>query len=133
MASNSRTLEFPAAVRGFHVFRKKWKPALNEQLHCLQEPGNDYDVFSIKTCKPDKTTASHLPREISQTTIFLPDRDAEIVAEIESSHYRRSSLIQRRLKICCNVSATLPGTIKNHMLLDRNKELVNKLFLRAEK
>ena len=33
---------------------------MNEQLHCLQEPGNDYDVFSIKTCKPDKTTVGHL-------------------------------------------------------------------------
>ena len=51
MASNSRTLELTADVRGFHVFQKKWKPALNEQLHCLQEPGND--VFSIKIWKPD--------------------------------------------------------------------------------
>ena len=42
MARNSRTLEFIALVRGFHVFRKKWKPALNEQLHCLQEPANDF-------------------------------------------------------------------------------------------
>ena len=55
MASNSRKLEFTAAVRGFCIFRKKWKPALNEKLHYLQEPGNDYDVFSIKTCKSDKT------------------------------------------------------------------------------
>ena len=35
MVSKSRTLEFTAAVRGFHAFRKKWKPGLNEQLHCL--------------------------------------------------------------------------------------------------
>ena len=128
MASNSRTLELTAAARGFHVFRKKWKPALNEQLHCLQEPGNDYDVFSIKTCKPDKTTVGHLPREISRPTKFLLDRGAEIVAEIESSHYRRYPLIQGGLAIRCKVSATLPGTIKNHMLLDRYKELVNKLY-----
>ena len=56
------------------------------------------------------------------------DRGAEIVAEIESSHYRRSPLIQGGLEIRCKVSATLPGTIKNHMLLDRYKELVNKLY-----
>ena len=42
MSSNSRTLELTATVKGFHVFRKKWKPILNEQLHCLQEQGNDY-------------------------------------------------------------------------------------------
>ena len=101
---------------------------MNEQLHCLQEPGNDYDVYSIKTCKPDKTTVGHLLREMSRPTKFLLDRGVEIVAEIESSHYWRSPLIQGRLEICCKVSATLPGTINNHMLLDRYKELVNKLY-----
>ena len=101
---------------------------MNEQLHCLQEPGNDYDVFSIKTCKTDKTTVGHLPREISRPTKFLLDRGAEIVAEIESSHYRRYPLIQGGLAIRCKVSATLPSTIKNHMLLDRYKELVNRLY-----
>ena len=118
MASNSLTLKFTAALRGVHVFRKKWKPALNEQLHYLQEPGNNYGVFNIKTCKPDKATAGHLPREISRPTKFLLDRVAEIVAEIESSHYRRSPLIQGGLEIRCKVSATLPGTIRNHMFLD---------------
>ena len=67
---------------------------MNEQLHCLQEPGNDYDFFSIKTCKLDKATLGHLPREISRPTKFLLDRGAEIVGEIESSHYRRHPLIQ---------------------------------------
>ena len=91
--------------------------------------GNDYDVFSIKTCKPDKITVGHLPREISRPTKFWLDRGAEIVAEMESSHYRRSPLIQGGLEIRCKVSVTLPGTIKNHMLLDRYKKLVNKLII----
>ena len=30
--------------------------------------------------------------------------------------------------ISCKVFVTLPGTIKNHILLDRYKELVNKLY-----
>ena len=74
----------------------------------------------------------HLPREISWPTKFLLDRGAEIIAEIESSHYRRSTLIQGGLEIRCKVSATLPGTIKNHMLLDRYKELVNKLYCKSK-
>ena len=69
MANNNRTLEFIAAVRAFHVFRKKWKPALNEQLHCLREPGSDY-VFSIKTCKPDKTTGPSSKRDITAYQMF---------------------------------------------------------------
>ena len=126
MASNSRTLELTADVRGFHVFQKKWKPALNEQLHCLQEPGND--VFSIKICKPDNTTVGHLPRKISSPTKFLLGHGAKIVAEIKRSHYRRSPLINGRLEILCKFSLTLSDTIKNHMFLDRYKELVNKLY-----
>ena len=100
-------------------------------MYYLQEPDNDY-IFSIKTCKSDKTTVGHLPREISWPTKFLLDRGAEIIAEIESSHYRRSTLIQGGLEIRCKVSATLPGTIKNHMLLDRYKELVNKLYCKPK-
>ena len=70
----------------------------------------------------------HLPREISRPTNFLLDRGAKIVPEIERSHYRRSPLIEGGLEIRCKVSVTLPGTIKNHMLLDRYKEIVNKLY-----
>ena len=128
MASNSLTLKFTTAVRGVHLFRKKWKPALNEQLHCLQEPDNNYGIFNIKTCKPDKKTVDHLPREISRPTKFLLDRVAEIVAEIGISHYRRSPLIQGGSKIRCKVSATLPGTIRNHMFLYQYKEFINKLY-----
>ena len=70
----------------------------------------------------------HLPREISRLTKFVLDRGVEIVAEIQSSHYRRSPLIQWGLEIRCKVSATLKGTLKNPMPLDRYKELVNKLY-----
>ena len=62
----------------------------------------------------------HLPREILQPTKFLLDRGVEIVAEIKSSYYRKSPLIQGRLEIRCKVSVGL--------LLDRYKELVNKLY-----
>ena len=68
-----------------------------------------------------------ISREIPQPTEFLLDHGAKIVAEIESSHYQRSPLKQGGLEICWKVSATLPGTTKNHMLLDQYKELVNKL------
>ena len=70
----------------------------------------------------------HLPRQISRPTKFLLDRGALIIAKITSSHYRKSPLIQGGLEIRCKVSVSLPGTIKNHMLLDCYKELVNKLY-----
>ena len=130
MANNSRIFEFTAAVRGFHVFRKIWKPVLNELLDCFHEQGNDFDYFSIKTCEKDnKKTVGHLPREISSPTKFLIDRGARVTAEITSSHYRKSPLLQGGLEIRCRVTVAMPGTIKNYMLLDRYKELVEKPYI----
>ena len=72
MANNSRIFEFTAAVRGFHVFQKMWKPVLNKLLDCFHEQGNNFDYFSIKTCKKDnQKTVGHLPQEISRPTKFL--------------------------------------------------------------
>ena len=129
MANNSRTFEFTAAVRGFHVFRNIWKPVMHELLQCFHEQGNDFDFFSIKTCtQNDNKTVGHLPREISRPTKFLIDRGARVTAEIISSHYRKSPLLQGGLEVRCKVSVSMPGTIKNHMLLDRYRELVEQLY-----
>ena len=129
MANNSRTFEFTAAVRDFHVFRKTWKPVLNELLDCFHEQGNDFDYFSIKTCKKDDNEiVGHLQREISRPTKFLIDRGSRVTAQITSSHYRKSPLLQGWMEVRCKVSVTMPGTIKNHLLLDRYKELVEKLY-----
>ena len=128
MARNSRTFEFTAAVRGYHVFKNIWQPNLEEILLCFHEIGNDFDYFSIKTCTGDDVTVGHLPREISRPTKFLIDRGAVVKSKITSAHYRRSPLLQGGLEIQCVVSVTLPGTIKNHLLLDRYKLLVEKLY-----
>ena len=58
----------------------------------------------------------------------MSDRGAEIVAEIESYHYRRSLLIQAGLETRSKASVTFSGPIKNHMVLDQYKELVEKLY-----
>ena len=129
MANNSRIFEFTAAVRGFHVFRKIWKPVLNQLLDCFHEQGNDFDYFSIKTCEKDnKKTVGHLPREISSPTKFLIDRGARVTAEITSSHYRKSPLLKGGL-VWCKVTVAMPGTINDHMLLDCYKELLEKLYI----
>ena len=63
MANKSCIFEFTAAVRGFHVFQKIWKPVLNELLDCFHEQENDLNNFIIKTCENDnKKTVGHLPR-----------------------------------------------------------------------
>ena len=128
MTNHSKTFEFTSAVRGYHVFRQVWEPYLEEILSCYHKIGNDFDYFSIKTCTGDEVTVGHLPREISRPTKFLIDRGAVVKSKITSSHYRRSPLLQGGLEIQCIVSVTLPGTVKNHLLLERYRELVEKLY-----
>ena len=66
----SRKMEnvYSAAVRGFHYYRKFWKPIENERLTCFHEDGNPYDRFAIKTATSNGATVGHLPKEISRVT-----------------------------------------------------------------
>ena len=59
---------------------------------------------------------------------YLLDRGATVKAVITCSHYCHSSLFQGGLEILCSVTVIMPGTIPNHLLLDRYRELVTELF-----
>ena len=85
-------------------------------------------MFAIKTCKSNGQIVGHLPREISRLIKFLLDRGAVVQATLSTTHYRRSPLVQVGLEIACKVSVKMPGTIKNHLLMDRYFELVRSLY-----
>ena len=126
----NKSFQFSAAVRGFHIFRKTWDPVTNEMLKYTHESGNEYDPFSIKTCqiKNGSKTVGHLSKEISKATKFLLHRGATISLKLSSNHYRGSPLFQGSLEIPCIVTVTMAGTVRNHMVLDRYKEIVNRLY-----
>ena len=69
-------------------------------------------------------TIGHLPMELSQITKFLIDRGAKVEAQLSSSNYRRSPLIQGSLQISCDVTVTMPWTIDNQLILEKYKKLV---------
>ena len=127
MASNSRSFEFTAAIRGYHVYQKFQQPELNETLVCIHERGNELDAFSVKTVRAlDNATVGHLPREICRPKKYLLDRGATVKAVITCSYYRRSPLFQGGLEIPCSVTVSMPGTMS--MLLDRYRELATELY-----
>ena len=126
--NTNKTFQFTAAIRGYHVFRKIWEPVIEEELKCAHEVGNEYDVFSIKTCQGSRKTVGHLPREISRETKFLLDRGATVNAKLSSDHYRKSPLFQGGLEIACIATVTMPGTVSNHMVMERYKEIVGRLY-----
>ena len=129
MADTNKTLVFSAAVRGFHVYRDVWKPLENEEMECLFERHNLFDMFAIKTCRLEGgQIVGHLPREISRPTKFLLDRGAKVTEQLTGTHYRRSPLFQGGLEISCLVPVTSPGSIKGHMLVQRYQQMAEELY-----
>ena len=118
---------FTAAVRGYHYYRKTWKPKENE-LRCLHEEGNPYDRFAIKTVTSEGTTVGHLPREISRITKFFMDRGAVVSVQLTSRHYRRSPLVQGGMEIACLVTVKIPATKKNTEIAELYIELVRERY-----
>ena len=118
---------FNVAVRGNHYYRNIWNPVEDEQLSCIHELGNMFDMFAIKTCQGNRTVG-HLPMEISRATKFLLDRGAIFTTQLRSSRFRRSPLVQGGLEIPCTVTAEIIDTVTNNTLLDRYKELVHELY-----
>ena len=52
-------------VRGYHVYKHVWKPAIGKIFHAEQELDNAVDKFAVKVVKNNETVG-HLPREYSQ-------------------------------------------------------------------
>ena len=77
-------------------------------------------MFAIKTCKSIGQIVGHLPREISRVTKFLLDEGAVVQATLSTTHYKRLPLVQGGLEIACKISVEMPGTIENHLLMDRH-------------
>ena len=124
LASNCRSFEFTAAIRGFHIYQKVWQPELNDTLVCIHERGNEFDAFSVKTVRADHNAiVGHLPREISRPTKYLLDRGVIVKAIITCSRWPRDTMYG---------TVNMPGTIRNHLLLDRYRELVTDLYCEPE-
>ena len=74
-------IEFTAAIRGYHFYKRYWQPKEAERSECLHQVGNPIDVFAIEAVNSDKVITGHLPREISRVTRFLLDRGAVAYAK----------------------------------------------------
>ena len=129
MADTNKTLVFSAAVRGFYVYQDVWNPLENEELECLFERHNLFDMFAIKKCRLEGgQIVGHLPIEISVPTKFLLDIGAKVTAHLTGTHYRISPLFQGSLEIPCLVTVTIPGSIKGHNLIQRYQQIVEELY-----
>lgn len=126
----AKIFEFTAAIRGYHYYKRFWKPEQNQVLNCYHEKNNAFDRFAIMVCEigKDEIPVGHLPMEISRVTKFFIDRGGSIIAELTSDHYRRSPLIQGGIEIPCKVTAKIPGTVVNLLIMEKYIKLVQELY-----
>ena len=82
------------------------------------------------TCKigMDNTPVGHLPLEISRVTKFFIDRGATVIAELTTDYYRRSPLVQGGLEIPCKITAKIPGTVINLLIMEKYIQLVQRFY-----
>ena len=78
----------------------------------------------------NKTT---VPMEIARASKYLIDRGVVFMVELISTNYRRSPLVQGGLEIPAKVTVTLPGTVKNHLLINKYKEIVTGNYVEPKK
>ena len=130
------TWSFESAVRGYHFYRKYWKPYLLQRLECNHEPENAFDRFAIKMFIQEngkEKIVGHLRREILRPTKFLLARGAVMHAELSSDKYRKSPLVQGGLELLCKVYVSMPPTVMNENLISRYKSLVASLYVEPPK
>ena len=122
-------IEFTATVHGYHYYRRFWKPEPLQKLNCFFEEDNPFNLFAIKVCEIGKTTAvGHLPREISRATKFFIDQGGRLPVTLTSEHYRRSPLVQGGIEIGCTVTASIPGTCINILILKKYQDIIEENY-----
>ena len=126
------SFNYDCAVRGYHVYKSVWEPKERQVLSSSHEENDTCDIFAIKTCLTDETgkekIVGHLPLELSRFTKYLLDRGAVVSAQLTSTHYERSVMVQGGLKIPCLVKVKMIATEKNKRILYHFLDLVNKNY-----
>ena len=84
------------ASRGYHVYRRLWKPKLNEKLEVGIDKDNVYDPYACGIYKYSKEVISgkiligHIPRELPRFCKFFLDYGGKLEATVRCAKYRRS-------------------------------------------
>ena len=124
MTSNSHTFVFILVLRGYHVFTKVWKPALNEKLDCYHKFENNCDLFSqnVQIRWRYSTSFVAITFPCTSTNWMLLD------------HYRVNFIVSKTLLwakdrncprelINCNKTVKLPLSKKRKLILQMFRRL----------
>ncbi len=120
MATVSGTFcfEFDSHIRGYHVYRDVWTPAISEVLPRSRETTNGHDPFAVMVTKSG-AVVGHLPRKISSICSSFLRKGGSLSSKVTGSHQYSSDLIQGGMEIPCiqTGNETLIEKVKKLLLL----------------
>ena len=102
-------IQFVTRLRGYHVYRTKWKPHLKHPPIFKQKRNNEHDRFPVagQTNLPgtlSPSTVGHIPLELLRYIWYALERGASVNAEVKSVKYKPSPLVQGGLEIPIKVT-----------------------------
>ena len=59
-------------MRGYHVYKNAWNPAIGDELDCLRDCANVKERYAVSVIDPlTKATVGHLPKKISKVCLLF--------------------------------------------------------------
>ena len=114
--------ERESCIRGFHVYKTIWEPALGEELQCLREHGNARDRYAVAVKRRD-VVVGHLPQRISRLCSLFLRRGGGIQCRVTGRRRYSGDLLQGGLEIPCLLIFR-----HNDKEITKFKKLITKLF-----
>ena len=109
---------FDSAVRGYHVYKVLWKPAIGKKLLVDQELDNEVDKFAGKVVKNNEIVGQ-FPREYSRILWYFIACGEKICVEL-TGRRRHCRQLCGGLEIPCRLVFSCSSKVK----INRLKELV---------
>ena len=104
MAMEQESYEVESCVRGFHVYRDCWVPAIGEELECKREIRNMADQYAVAVIKAaGNQIVGHLPRKISAASLIFLDTGGTISCVVVNKRRYSRDLPQGGLEIPCKL------------------------------
>ena len=86
-------------MRGHHVYKTTWSPAIGQVLQVGAEDSNAYDTYAVATCLRD-TVVGHMPRELSRIAWHFLQHNGHISCEIIFTGRRKYSAEPNKGSVC---------------------------------
>ena len=126
--------KYSSAMKWCHYYRNYCQPVVGEELDCMNERDNPFDLFAIAIKKTTGEIVGHLPMNISRVTKYLMDRGARFTVALSSSQCCVSPLVQGGLEIPCEVGIYLTATPRKNELVGIYNNLIQpQIYSRPER